>query len=156
MVAGNRVCWTREEAKDARESWAPGREATFGRRSVRAAVGDTTEAKNDASDILPSLVSEELTTEQGITSLARGPGGFGVESSAPGWRRRQGSVNLLLPPDSAFRSAFVPRGAALQGSRLRPPGPPLLSPARLRRRPPPPKSTASIPSRCVRAPGPQA
>lgn len=65
---------------------------------MRAAVGDTTEAKNDASDILPSLVSEELTTEQGITSLARGRGGCGVESSAPGWRRRQGSVNLLPPP----------------------------------------------------------
>ena len=45
-------------------------------------------------------------------------------------------------PDSAFRSAFVPRGADLQGCRLRPPGPPLLSPARPRRRPPPPKSTA--------------
>lgn len=48
-------------------------------------------------------------------------------------------------PDSAFRSAFVPSGAALRGCRLRAPGPPLQSPARPRRRPPPPKSTALDP-----------
>lgn len=50
---------------------------------MRAAVGDTTEAKNDASDILPSLVSEELTTEQGITSLAGGPVAVGSSLLLP-------------------------------------------------------------------------
>lgn len=131
-------------------------EAAFGRGCVRAAVGTRQKPK----------MMRPTSCQVLLVRINHRAGDYGARSG-PRWLRGRvfcsrpeeatGAGEPAPSPDSAFRSAFVPRGADLQGYRLRPPGPPLHSPARPRRRPPPPKSTAldSLPQRPgSRTPGP--
>lgn len=106
---------------------------------MRAAVG-TTEAKNDASDILPSLVSEELTTEQELRVSLEARWLWGRVFCC---RLAEATrVGEPAPPDSAFRSPLFLMSGSGQSTRAPGPLPSLPSPAlRQATR----KSTASIP-----------
>lgn len=120
-------------------------EAAFARGCVRASVGSRQKPKS----IRPSC-------QVLLVRINQRAGNYRTRSG-PWWQRgrvfhsgsaeatRAATRGVPPSPESAFRSAFVPRGAALRRCHLRPPGPPLHSPARPRRRPPLPKPTTRAP-----------